>query len=401
MKKLVVILAILYCNTQLLGQRNNYPDNHISTFSLFFDNDYVLEFAGLRKLNEDRNYTMGLGLLYGSNRLSKCFLFAPLHLLNRHLYQYELNDASNMRSIVLANGSFTPDDLRQQRPVFTDRPYGSITVLQTMVTGFRKRNGTIYFRHRKTASFGVGIIGTGIAREVQTAIHSSFNQNDTKPPYNPKGWHNQISNPGEPTLLYTLQHDFLLGKNSYELASTHGWGVQAKAGYRYAVGYHTGVNGLLQLRAGFINKKNWFMDVNNLQNTNKLLIAQQFLQPADSAHISLLNVSAQAVPIATETNQGLKCEFFVFGAARPQFLLYNALLNGQFKRSVHTLTFQETRHVLIEADGGIGAVIPFNKSRNMADVRFRISTRSPETRITGSPARWHFWGGIELGATFL
>lgn len=396
MKKEILLLIMLFNAATVPGQPNTTDDYKVSTFAIFFDNDYVLELGGLGRLNEDRNYTMGLGLLYASNRLYNCVLFAPLHGLNTLIRQRELNNAANMRSVILANGSFTPDDLRQQNAIYTDRPYGSITALQTMITGFAVNNGAIDLSHRKTTSLSLGIIGTALAKTVQTKLHNAFNNNNTKPPYNPEGWHNQISSNGEPTLLYTMQHDYLLGaKKKIANIHTHGWGLQAKGGYRYTIGYHTGINALLQCRAGFINKKNWFIDVNNLQNTNKMLVNQRVLAAADS--LTLLNNFADN---ETKLCKRSKIEVFVFGAVRPQVLLYNALLNGQFKRSVHTLSFQQTRHLLLEADAGAGASFPFRQGRNLADIRCRISTRSPETNITGIKDRWHFWGGIEFSTTF-
>lgn len=372
----------------------NAQKYNIRKKGLYLDNDFFLEKLRLGKLDEDRNYTMGLGFFYGDNQIGKGKLFVSLHLVNRLFKQQLLNDFLNYHSITLANGSFTPEELRIPFPIFNDRPYGSVTAFQFAVSGFgadKKDPKGSDLRHRKTASLSIGILGTRISEWTQTKIHSAMNDNNTKPPYDPKGWPNQISDDGEPTLLYTMQHDWLIQKKNSVLKSfDKGWGIQAKYGYRYSLGYLTGVNSLFQFRFGYLNKRLWFDDVNNLQQTNH--IAKRFTKSAPNDMVAGHSQEYYDHPRSS-------FELYLFGAVRPQFVLYNALLNGQFRKSVHTIDFQDTRHLFIEFDGGLGLTLPFSQQSKSLDLKIRASGRSPEFHLAPRAPRWHYWAGIELSFT--
>jgi hypothetical protein len=380
--------SLLLTVLSIIGQAQNY---NISKKGFYLDNDFFLEKIRLGKLDEDRNYTMGIGFFYGDNEIGRKKIFVLVHIINGVFSQHLLNDSSNYHSITLANGSFTPDNLRSRFPIYNDRSYGSVTAFQFGVSGFgrdKKNPAELDLRHRKTASFSAGILGTRISEWTQTKIHSIMNDHNTKPPYNPEGWPNQISDNGEPTLLYTLQHDFLLQRKRDLLKSLEkGWGLQAKYGYRYSLGYLTGINTLFQFRLGYLNKRNWFDDVNNLQQTNH--IAKQF---AEKANNNLVNGHSKEYYKQPKTS----FEFYLFGALRPQFVLYNALLNGQFRKSVHTISFQDTRHFFVEMDGGLGITVPFCRQTKSADLKIRASGRSPEFHLAPRSTRWHYWAGFEL-----
>ncbi|OQP63079.1 hypothetical protein A3860_03655 [Niastella vici] len=88
-------------------------------------------------------------------------------------------------------------------------------------------------------------------------------------------------------------------------------------------------------------------------------------------------------------------ELYTFGSLRPQFTLYNALLNGQFRKSAHTIDFHDMRHLILEFDGGVAVSIPIQK-RNLLEFKLRLSGRSPEFKLPKRLPRWHYWGGLEL-----
>src|SRR5688572_20856950 len=237
MKKMVFLFIIFLSNISLLAQEKKYL---FSRSAVYTDNDYFLEWLGLRELDDDRNYTMGIGFYFANNRMGRSAIFKPLHFVNKLFHHHDINDSGNMHSLLLGNGSFSPEDLQQSLPIRNDRPYGAVTAIQTAVTGFAYKSSGPDLRHIKTASFSAGIIGTRLSETVQTFIHKKMNHGNTEPPFNPEGWPNQISEPWEPTLLYQVLHDFLINKN---LVSTKkGPAVQAKWGYRYSLGYFTGLN---------------------------------------------------------------------------------------------------------------------------------------------------------------
>jgi hypothetical protein len=211
-KSSVILFAVLlsYTGFAQTNQASSYWG-----VSIFYDQDYTLEQLGLKSLNEDRNYTMGLGISLTLPGLKQSFLMFPHYAINSILGKNIFNDKSNshpeiINSIMFANGTFTPDDLTIYDVIRNDRPYGSLTYLQTMIVVVDP------IAHRQyTSTFSAGIIGSFISREVQTAIHKSMNDGDTHAPRTPRGWSNQISNGGEPTLGYTYEEQRLLvGKAS-------------------------------------------------------------------------------------------------------------------------------------------------------------------------------------------
>ena len=131
MNKLVHIFLplLLGLTSSVVAQKRNY------SIGVYYDQDYTLEMIGLKSLNEDRNYTMGLGFHFSHPELKRLFLFEPLYFVNRLFGKKFINDRHNFlgnvqNSLMLANGSFTPDSLAADYVIYNDRPYGSLTYLQ-------------------------------------------------------------------------------------------------------------------------------------------------------------------------------------------------------------------------------------------------------------------------------
>lgn len=341
---------------------------------IFYDQDYTLEQLHI-PLNEDRNYTMGLGILVSHTTLKNWCLFTPHYFLNNVFGKSFLNDKhnrlpENANAIMLGNGSFTPDSLPAGYVIKNDRPYGSITYLQTVTSSV---NTMIYAR--ATSTFTFGIIGSGVSKCIQTAIHEAMNENDTKAPRTPKGWHNQVSNGGELTLGYSFEKEKLItDKAVREKKQTSRFGIELKHGYRYSIGYYTMANYGFHFRFGKIDPRNWPYRVNSLGSSDK---------------------DAAAVDKVTYGEKDKTFECYVFGSLRPTFTLYNALLNGQFRKSEHTINFQDTRHLTLEAEGGAAISIPLTR-RTLCELKLRVCSRSPEFKLPARPARFHYWGGIDM-----
>ena len=91
------------------------------------------------------------------------------------------------------------------------RPYASVVFAGTTRNFVDQRKGTAI-----TTQFDVGMLGLYAARESQAFIHRIYKQAkhvpDSSRPYDPKGWHNQISDGGEPTFLYVVAYKKLLTK---------------------------------------------------------------------------------------------------------------------------------------------------------------------------------------------
>ena len=346
-------------------------------YGIFYDQDYTLEMIGLKSLNEDRNYTMGLGLYYSDPSLAKSFLLKPHSWLNRIFGKPYLNESAAIPAIMIANGSFTPDSLPASYIIRNDRPYGSLTYLQTITSYVDNDELKSY-----TSMLSIGVIGTQISREVQTAIHRIMNDDDTKAPRTPRGWFNQVSNGGELTLSYAFKKEALLTKKHVrEQLQTSVHAFELKNSWQYSLGYYTGANYALEFRAGKVDPRNWTYMVNPLSQSDKMQFSDSVMQ--------------QGMMSPDYFDRPRSFELYFFGSARPTFILYNALLNGQFRKSPHTLNFQQMKHLLFEFDGGVATTLPLSK-RKVAELKFKVSGRSPEFKLPGRPPRWHYWGGLDL-----
>lgn len=297
-------------------------------------------------------------------------MYQPLHWFNKLLRKQDLIQDSLYHSWQVMNGSFTPADLRPAAIIENDRPYAALTVLETTISRFDMESG-----RRRTAKLALGIIGTRISETIQTFLHNLLNHGDTMRPHTPKGWPNQISDKGEPTLLYSFQDEWILGKRPFE-EERKGL-VQAKMGYKYSVGYFTSVGGVFEIRVGKIDHHNWFNDANHLVDVNKY------------------------TSIAYKTAPGLRKEksfreAYVFLSLMPNIVLYNALLNGQFERSPHTANFSETKHFVMEGDTGAGVTFYNRRNFRVHNFILRLSAQTPEYEFAGTAPRWHYWGGLEF-----
>jgi hypothetical protein len=339
---------------------------------IFYDQDYTLEWYGLKKLNEDRNYTMGLGLYYSSISLGKCFVFKPEKWINKLLNHRMFSKGISLKSqpsysLMLADGAFTPDSLPARYIITNDRPYASITYLQMNIVNSNYKPYRNYI-----SSFSVGLLGIPVSREVQTYLHKQMNDHDTKPPRTPRGWHNQISKGGELTFAYSYAKEMLLTKKYINGVNPEkSFGLEVKHGYKYSLGYYTYLGYEVDARIGWFNARNWTYNINPLSNNDKA-----FLSTLGKDHIRPF-------------------ELYLFQSIRPVFILYNALLNGQFRESAYKVNSAHTRHLIVEFNSGLGVGFGIDK-RSSVDFKIKFSGRSPEFKLPGRLSRFHYWGGLDM-----
>lgn len=180
-------------------------------------------------------------------------------------------------------------------------------------------------------------------------------------PVDPLGWANQISAGGEPTALYRtgyqrqLAGDGALGRRKH-------W--QVVGGVEGAVGYHTTAAGSLSARLGAFTTEFW-----------------QFPRGIASAAVAPPDTAAAGVR---------RWDLFAFAALRPRVVLYNALLQGQFRDSVHTVTPQR---LLGEWESGVGASVPVKGWQLQAVVQL---AQGRTADYIGAKARHYTWGTVGL-----
>lgn len=329
----------------------------LSSFSLFVEND-VLPHLGD---NNDQNYTGGFGFLLEGRFISALKLSAPVEFLDRLVLSRLMPDgASTPYSFLLYGTGFTPDDLKNPDVIPDDRPYGSIV-------GISVRKQTVEAAEQNSAwstELAVGVLGLGAAEEIQSRLHAYLRKKDNSlTPYNPEGWSHQISDGGELTGLYRVSYDRLLrGHGSDVVHKT--W--QIVGGAEAMAGYYTNVAMGVSGRLGNFHSHFW-----------------EFRPGA-------MSIAAEA---ATKTEIP-RTELFLFGGVRGRLVGYNALLQGQFKDSDHTVT---PERLIYETDLGIAALLRFGKV-NLQGVWNMGAGRSPEFK---SPlARRHTWGSLMFSANW-
>lgn len=342
---------------------------------IFYDQDYTLELVGFKNLNEDRNYTMGIGLYYSGSSLNNWLLYEPHKWLFGKLKPKRQKDVGEFFSFMLGNGSFTPDSLPAYYPILNDRPYASLTYFQTNASFLDADKYKMY-----TISLSFAMLGTGVSREVQTYIHKKQNDNDTKAPRTPRGWSNQISNGGAPSILIAYQQDYLMTKKPLQerengnITKINRLGGEWKAGWKINLGWYNMASGELAYRFGWINPRNWTYATNPLGQSNMF-----------------------AKAVVQEKTKG---EAYLFANVRTNLVAYNVLLSGQGGKDPVNLPNSWVRHGVLDGAWGF-CLSPAFGHKVIIDLKGKFNFRSPEFEAPGRKPRWHYWGGIELTTTIL
>ncbi len=330
--------------------------HRLTSASFYMENDLFVKGA----VDEDRNYTGGFGFQFSGDFAQH--LEGPLNALDRLTrFSTSYKDSvdrggPNTHTLLIFGTAFTPDDLRAVRPIPFDRPYASLigaSIRHVLVS-------PDFFDQAWSSELVVGVLGTPVARNVQTTIHRRLRaRSGSKMPYDPKGWGTQISNGGEPTALYTVGYERHLIGAQPTLPGQARKHFEVTGGVGASAGYYTNVNALTNVRLGWFSSNFW-----------------EFTPSA-------LNIARQNAGSAPST-----WELFLFGSARPRLNFYNALLQGQFRESVYTVGI---KHETLEWDLGVAAYIPFLRLQLTWDA---YAGRTPE--FTGS-TRTHTWGSIIVG----
>ena len=322
----------------------------------------------LPPLNEDRNYTLGLSLGARGRWIHDLRLDAPLDFLDEHLgpntlrawLQTEgrgtdLRAAANVVDhdwrLALLGSGFTPDRLGTTEIVRNDRPYASLVVLSlSHVSRASWRDVAVRTR------LVLGALGLPIAEKLQTAIHQGMRNGGTTP-VDPLGWHHQISDGGEPTALYDVSGLWQLHRNRvFDLVLDGG----------ATTGYYTQLNAGASLRIGHPLGDPLMTDGNSMQ---------------------FISIAGDGKKKAEPRRFGLWLQL----DARGRIMGYNALLQGQFRDSDHTLAHRDVETFLFEPEASVVLALWG------LTASYKVAARSPEHHL--DERRWHYWGGLTLGYT--
>jgi len=363
--KPLLLFWLLFAATFLYGQPSGTAADTVSKptgFYLYSDQDRFLN-----KYNEDRNYTMGVNLGIFGPVADKNYLVVPwLRKKVDHLLGVDQLHCPNNQFIFptfsLFVSGFTPLNLDSAIPIIGDRPYGSIVALTSGYVSANRRKGFAIL-----SELNVGMLGTGIAPKVQTFIHERHWLGSTRPV--PQGWGNQISDGGEPTLMYRIGYRKRLLEQPWPSKKWQNIKrYQVVGTMEGMMGYYTNVALGIEAKFGFFSNNFWEMASGTSLGGNQGGLGER---PAKAPLL----------------------EVYAFGALRERVVGYNALLQGQFRNTAYRMGAPDIERLVGEYDFGIGARIW------KVNIQWGIiSGRSPEYR--GAYARPHIWGSLLVRATW-
>ncbi len=362
LSKIMMLCMLLLCFVEV-GLCQSY-DNNYKSINFTTDQDF------LGRDNQDRNYTMGFELSVSSSKAFERKNYFVIPWLRRqvdHLFGLkEINTDTNfirpfISTISLLGSGFTPLDLERNTVDPADRPYGSLVVIGSSRTtamnedaSADENTGELPTKYAISTGLFIGMLGLPIAKNVQSYIHENQWFGSTRPV--PQGWNNQISNGGEPTLLYNYQVltplVTLREHNVKSLETTFDGAVQ--------LGYYTNFSIGLNTKLGRFDTDYWAVS-------------------------NMLNNVAQNP--STKSNRRVKWNFVL--SARLRYVAYNGLLQGQFRQSEFTLAQADVSPFIVEAFVGLDVIL-FNRMT----IAFKpIMLRTAEFKGAG---RNHTWGSFGL-----
>jgi hypothetical protein len=344
--QLALLAAALLASGVALAQQKDDAG-----WALFMDNDALTARTG------DHDYTGGIALTLAGARVRR----APLSLdgalgwLDRGL-GLDRPDATAWHALQISLLTFTPGALDRADVIQGDRPYASIAYLANSRTTVLPHGRLAY-----QSSLAVGMLGLDAAKASQRMLHEAIGAEE------PRGWHHQVSDGGEPTARYSLAR---LGLRA---AAGDGRGArfELKDTVAFSAGYITEANVALTARWGRIHTPWWSFVPER---------ADYMIEPA---------------PVfGGAASRGGPRELYAWGGIKVRVRGYNALLQGQFRDSDLTYDFDDTRPLIGEAWAGV--------TKELA-AGYRVSwvLRYQTSELRTEPGdRELLWGGVSLSRSF-
>jgi len=301
----------------------------------------------------DRDYTAGLSIVFSGESAAKHPLSMDV-VLGGFDSLSGINEGEDLRfnSYEFGIAGFTPNNIFTSLPVQDDRPYASLVYVANSRQYVRKSN-----KSSLISTFSLGVLGLDIAGNLQNSVHKVINLDEAE------GWHNQISNGGELTFLYSVSGQRVrwsnyTDDNSYEI----------KTAVKGGIGYLTDLTLSLSGRWGRIRSPWWTFNPQTSEYTEKSAPALATLKSAQGN------------------------ELYFWSGMSVHLRAYNVFLQGQTKDSVVTYDSDELNHAILDMWLGITAEI-FNGIR----ISYSVRGQTAEVKY-GAGNRHQFWGGFILSA---
>lgn len=396
-----VIMITIFLVSSAQGQSTK----GVKAYSIFVDEDLWQHFGRIT----DQNYTMGFGLKYADHALSSSKFSAGVTVLRDRVgllfrpetayfpKKYDSVLTSRSGFIALSGNGFTPKNLNTSVIQYDDRPYASLVVLTYGV-------GRLYLRQAARPQFysteiSFGVIGSGASSQLQTWIHQMMNNHDTESPYTPKGWGHQISNGGEPTIMIlnrsrTLLYSIRLNPFNNRACETDDAKFKALRmldltfSKESFAGYYTGAALSLGGRFGILDFRNWLSTIFPLQGV---------AQAAGTANLAASTRSNIRERIYKK-RRGF--ELYVSSEIKPTLMVYNALLQGQFRHSDYTISGNNTNPFNFVFNNAFVFNLPIGPLNINAVYNFYAYKSSEFRRTSDYHGRGHTWGGGYLTVAY-
>jgi hypothetical protein len=308
----------------------------------------------------DDNYSAGYAVRFSGRWVTRSGLSTPLEGLDwlTRVNRGHHRGARQFHAAELVGLVYTPDVIHTAAVQTDDRPYASLVA----VTVSRTSVGGAALDRAWWSQLSIGMLGLEAPGDLQKLTHRTRRwMTGNAVPVDPLGWANQISAGGEPTALYRVGYQRRLAGDGGIGRRKH-W--QVVSDVEGAVGYQTTAAASLSARLGAFTAEFW-------------------QSPRGVA-------SAAVAPPDTPAPGVRRWDLFAFAVLRPRVVLYDALLQGQFRASVHTVT---PRRLLGEWEGGVGAAMPLNGWHVQAVMQL---AQGRTADYVGAKARNYTWGTVGL-----
>jgi hypothetical protein len=314
-------------------------------FAFYTDQDLAIPF-----LNEDRDYTMGAAVEFFWEQ-PRAYPLDPALARIAEWFGFHSRGDAIIRSFMLGSINYTPDNLARDDVIHGDRPYASV----------------VYFANKRVRAnddtaagveLQVGVLGSSPPGKLQRALHRGWRKvTGENEPVDPAGWRHQVSDGGELTgrLRFAYSRLWREGGSGFRR-----WDLAQSADV--TLGYQTNASVTLAGRFGAIKSPFWSLPYDPINRGN-------------------------FVP------QLVDRDFYAWAALRGRAVVYDALLQGQFRDSDLTYGGGSIERMVLE--GGVGLTATWLPIQ----VTLAINGKSAELDADLA-SRHHFWGGLYIVARF-
>jgi len=392
MKALIISFSIYFYGSLLFAQ------NFTGT-SLVFDQDLFIPDSW--DLNNDQNYTQGFILSFQGDLSEKIILLSKprkfidqlLNIDSSGFTTFKRGKQIDLFSFNMGGTGFTPLDIGTTNVIEDDRPFYSSLLFNSQRISIRQTARPNIKSPWKVLSsdFTFNIMGLRFGKQLQSFIHKKLLENNPNGRPIPLGWPNQISDGGEPSLLYRVNMtssllDFHKARKNNEDQEVKAYNhiFQMTHNVGFGLGYYTYFNVGVNMRLGLIRTKIFLKanGANGIAGIGNKEISQFKNVPTNTPE------EAKALKKKKRKKAWKQFELYLFASSNTNLFLYNAALQGQFKDSKHRLSYSEINPLVFTYDAGIALNIGY------LNFGYALTGRTPE--FDGQNARTHIWGSVYL-----